>query len=114
MENPWKIHGKSMENPWKIHGKSFIISLLNFLPHRWLNFPLSRFQWNKIAGNHNDCAGSVFTNLVGDPSLTLVQSATGVHGEYIVYVCLCCFTNNYLSSPVSAMWICLKLKIFLW
>jgi len=25
MENPWKIHGKSMENmekPWKIHGKS--------------------------------------------------------------------------------------------
>ena len=22
MENPWKIHGKSMENLWKIYGKS--------------------------------------------------------------------------------------------
>ena len=40
MENPWKIHGKSMENRWEIHGKSMENPRIRFdtkWHHNWPN-----------------------------------------------------------------------------
>jgi hypothetical protein len=37
MENPWKIHGKSMENLWKIYGnRENMGKILLQFDHKWV------------------------------------------------------------------------------